>query len=351
MTRPMIPSPALVTTVIPTYRRPKLLRRAIESALEQQGPSLLVRVFDNASGDETASVVAEIAARDPRLHYQCHEKNIGAAANFEFGLRAVNTPFFSILSDDDYLLPRFYAHALDDLEAHPEAMFWAGMTLNVDESGKIWYARVDGWKREGLFAPPEGMLAMMHGMAPVWTGIVFRRDVLDSVGFPDPEALGPSDFDFLLRVAAHHNYILRKCPSAVFTLSDFSFSTTQPLSSFWPGWQKIFRNVETSLTLSNHSKALALLALHKDAKRMLFRRGVNALATERYDYCNDAAAAFEAQYGKGLRPWMLRVVTAVCESKPLLQRFYTWSYRRAERLLIQSRSDLQSRYGNLLKRS
>jgi glycosyltransferase involved in cell wall biosynthesis len=346
----MISAP-LVTTVIPTYRRPKLLRRAIESALGQEASPLMVRVFDNASGDETSSVVAQMAAKDRRLSYHCHARNIGATANFEFGLRSVDTPFFSILSDDDYLLPGFYKRALHDLDENPGAMFWAGMTLNVDESGKIWYARVDGWAREGLFVPPEGMMAMMHGMSPVWTGIVFRREILDTIGFPDPEVLGPADFDFILRAAARYKYIVRKHPSAVLVLHDTSFSTTQPLSSFWPGWQKIFQNIGSNSVLSQQSKTLALNALHQDAKRMLFRRGANALSMGRYAYAYAAAEAFEAQYGKGLRPLVLEALAYACRKIPLLQSAYTRTYRGLERLLVKSRSSLESRFGHLIKRS
>ncbi|MEK7713004.1 MAG: glycosyltransferase, partial [Nitrospirota bacterium] len=36
--------PPLITTIIPTYRRPKLLRRAIKSALNQTYPHLQVCV-------------------------------------------------------------------------------------------------------------------------------------------------------------------------------------------------------------------------------------------------------------------------------------------------------------------
>ncbi len=48
----------LITTVIPTYRRPKLLQRAIKSVLNQTYPHFQVCVYDNASGDETAGVAA-----------------------------------------------------------------------------------------------------------------------------------------------------------------------------------------------------------------------------------------------------------------------------------------------------
>src|SRR5438105_3287010 len=63
--------------VIPTYRRPGLLRRAVRSALAQTHSDLEVWVYDNASGDETEAVVAELAAVDARLHYHRHQHNLG----------------------------------------------------------------------------------------------------------------------------------------------------------------------------------------------------------------------------------------------------------------------------------
>lgn len=349
MTAPGTASP-LITTVIPTYRRPRLLRRAVESALAQEEVALRVQVFDNASSDETGAVIAAIAAQDPRLRYHCHASNIGGAANFEFGLRSVDTPFFSILSDDDYLLSGFYARALQDLDANPTAMFWAGITLSVDEQGRIWDARQVRWAREGLYVPPEGLLPMVHGMAPVWTGIVFRREVLEQLGFPDQEALGPSDFDFILRVAIRHPFILRKHPAAVFTLNSASFSNTQPLSAFWPGWQKMFRNLESNTALAGNAREQLLRALHADAERMLFRRAANALAKGRYDFSRDAAEALRVEYRRSLRAAALDTLTHALERLPVLQHIYAWCYRWAERQLVRSRSNLEPRYGHLIRR-
>src|SRR5437867_8648007 len=59
----------LVTTVIPTFRRPALLRRAVLSALAQSMRRVRVAVYDNASGDGTAAVLAELARADPRVQY------------------------------------------------------------------------------------------------------------------------------------------------------------------------------------------------------------------------------------------------------------------------------------------
>lgn len=339
----------LITTIIPTFRRPRLLRRAITSVLEQTEAPLRVCVYDNASGDETADVVRKMADTDARLGYHCHSANIGAAANFDFGLHQVSTPLFSILSDDDYLLPGFYQRAMAGLTAHPEAMFWAGMTLHVDEAGTIWYARVRDLPREGLLAPPEGFMAMTGGMAPAWTSIVFRRDVLDIEGFPDPETRGPSDLEYCLRLAARFPYVLEKYPSAVLTLNSASFSATQPMSSFWPGWKRMLQRFNDDGDLDQAFKREALAALRSDAQRMLFRRGANALAAGRLEFARDAAEALQDDCGLPGRARLLRVIAGACEHSALAQRAYTLAYRAAEARIVKSQSALQAKYGSLLR--
>jgi glycosyltransferase involved in cell wall biosynthesis len=339
----------LITAVIPTFRRPRLLRRAIQSVLDQEDVELQVCVFDNASGDETADVVAEVAARDRRIVYHAHATNIGAAENFEFGISAVSTPFFSILSDDDYLLPGFYQLATQGLSNHPEAMCWAGMTLNVDDAGVIVDARVKAWPREGVFHPPEGFMRMTGGKAPVWTGVLFRREVLSKVGLPDRAVLGPSDFEFLLRLAARHPFVLSKHASAVFTLNATSFSATQPLSSFWPGWKKMMKKLTDDEGLDPVFRQDAIEALRKDACKMLFRRGAYALVGKRTDFALDAAEALQKEFGMTIRAELLRLSAACCERSPLLHRAYSSAYRMAEQRIVDSRSALQREYGALLR--
>ncbi|MEZ5461956.1 glycosyltransferase family 2 protein [Dokdonella sp.] len=340
---------AEITTIIPTFRRPSLLRRAIQSAVDQEEVNLRIEVLDNCSGDETGNVVADLARDYNRVHYHCHSKNIGAQANFEFGVRRVETPYFSILSDDDYLLPDFYRRALAGLAANPDAMFWVGMTLNVDERGTIWDARLDRWPREGMFYPPEGVLTMTGGLAPTWTGIVFRKELLDLLGFIDPETLGPADLDYTLRLGARFPFLVEKHPSAVFSINSDSFSATQPLSSFWPGWLKMFENMANLESLSASDRHKLLAALHADAQRMLFRRGVNALANGRTDFAKDASLALSESYSGYLRPWVLRSLSVGCEHIPGFFRVFRKLYAGLEKGIVNSRRELQKSFGHLLR--
>jgi glycosyltransferase involved in cell wall biosynthesis len=207
----------LITTIIPTYRRPRLVRRAILSALQQTYPRLRVCVYDNASGDETGEVVAELARRDPRVRYHRHPENIGGGANFNYGLARVDTPYFSFLSDDDILLPEFYEAAMAGFERFPDAGFYAGSTIVMTGRGEIEAVPLHFWPQEGYFPHPEGVLQLIRNPQPIWTSILFRKAVTDVAGPLDLSVGGPSDFDFQLRMACRAPFVVARKPCAIFS--------------------------------------------------------------------------------------------------------------------------------------
>jgi glycosyltransferase involved in cell wall biosynthesis len=339
-----------ITVIIPTYRRPQLLRRAIESVLEQDYADLQVCVYDNHSCDATAQVVSDLARADPRVRYTCHDRNIGGLANFQFGMARVDTPYFSFLSDDDYLLPGFFATAIPALAAAPEAIFWAGLTLRMDADGGFFDATLDKWDREGLFAPPDGVLRLLRGNAPCWAGTVFRRQAIEEIGLLDEAVGGAADLDYMVRAAARHPYIVSKLPAAVFTMHPGSVSETAPFSLFWPGWLKIARNVEEVASMTAPARAQIVEVVHQDARRMLFRRGANALAKADIGFARHCARALREHYGLFAKSLLLRAIATACASLPLAQQAYTACYRAAERQILRRREGLRANYAGIVRR-
>jgi glycosyltransferase involved in cell wall biosynthesis len=227
----------LITVIIPTFRRPKSLRRAILSVLNQTFPAFQVCVYDDASGDDTQKVVVELAKTDSRIKYWCHEQNIGFMANFNYGLKEVNTPFFSFLNDDDLLLPHFFEQAVQSLVSNPDVMFYSGSTILVKDNKVVDVRTKEG--RLGYFAPPDGALEILSGQR-LWTSVIFRSEVVDHVGVLDIEAGMALDFDFQLRIAAHHPIITSNQPSAIFSLDEGSISdTTSDFKLIWPAYRHI----------------------------------------------------------------------------------------------------------------
>ncbi|MBE5808166.1 MAG: glycosyltransferase family 2 protein [Clostridiales bacterium] len=99
----------LVSVVIPTYARPKLLPRALKSVLAQTHEALdIIVVDDNANDtsarDEVARVVRDIG--DPRVRLVQNEKNLGGALSRNAGITEARAQYIAFLDDDDEYLPR-----------------------------------------------------------------------------------------------------------------------------------------------------------------------------------------------------------------------------------------------------
>ncbi len=219
--------PKLITTIITTYRRPQLLKRAVNSILKQTYPHFQVCVYDNASGDETAEIMQEFTKKDSRIKYHCHPENIGMLRNYEYAFSKIDTPFYSLLSDDDYFLPHFYETALQGFEMSPDAGFSACEILQMDESGKVFGSPLSLWQSEGRYSPPEGLLEMIktRWRFPVPTGVLFQTRFAQNIK-PNlsKEIELYWDPNYLLAIAARYPIVINKKPCGVFRVDSNCFS-------------------------------------------------------------------------------------------------------------------------------
>lgn len=98
----------LVSVLISTFDRSRLLRRAIASVLMQSFRDFEIVVIDDCSSDDTPEVVAAIA--DPRIRYFRNETNVGSVHGDRAHVRRflhelMRGQYFAYLCDDDYWLP------------------------------------------------------------------------------------------------------------------------------------------------------------------------------------------------------------------------------------------------------
>jgi glycosyltransferase involved in cell wall biosynthesis len=320
----------LITTVIPTYRRPRLLVRAVRSVLRQTVQDFQVIVYDNASGDETSAVVAELAARDGRVRYYRHERNLGPDANFNFAMSLVETEYFSMLSDDDLLMPYFYEQALAGFAAYPSAVLIASPLLMVDEVGHVLRLGGGDWP-PGFYPPPSAMLRMAEHEHFTWTGMLFRRQVLE-VGPIDAETGMASDLDWLLRLTASRPIAMAQRPGAVLSIHPASASSTPQPSHYWPSWSRIIANAGRHEGVPEGARLAAQRGLDRRLARALLVTGILACGRAEYQQANGAAAVLEARYHRRISAIVLRLLAMTCKMLPPTRRVLTaainwWRWR------------------------
>jgi glycosyltransferase involved in cell wall biosynthesis len=262
-----------ITTVIPTYQRPALLARAIQSVLNQSFSNAKVRIFDNDSADDTAAVVERFRNRDGRVEYFRQPQNVGTIPNFNAAMASIDTPFFSILSDDDVLLPDFYHHAMAGFRSFPEAHFSVTQVFFLDH-GSRFRGVANSSLSPGRYRPPDGLYAILQGNhAPTWTGILFRKEVTACVGFLDSGAGPAVDDDYIHRIAARKAFIVSNTPGAVFFSHPESGSATFSFQSAWPSERGLIGNIIEDSDLPANVKTRARYLLTRRLKRKMFFKG------------------------------------------------------------------------------
>jgi GT2 family glycosyltransferase len=314
---------ATITTVIPTFRRPRLLRRALRSVLRQTRQDFLVCVYDNASGDETESVVAEAAAGDPRVVYFKQPENIGGARNFLFGMQRIETPFFSFLSDDDVLLPHFYETAMAGFDTWPAAMMSVASTIEVTASGELRYVPLSRWGREGLFEPPDGAMRMVGNRHPTWTTILFRQEVLERVGTLDLDVGAPSDLDFELRIALRFPIVVSMRPCGAYVSHPDSGSTTET-AGIAAGYDVMRRKIVADDRIDAGVRRRFDGLLTRQLRMKLLEIWVKSLVRGDDDAALAAAVAMRERYGPRIGGWALELGWRWCTRVAALRSALRW---------------------------
>jgi glycosyltransferase involved in cell wall biosynthesis len=172
-----------VDVVIPVRDGGRLLRRAVDSVLAQDGVDVHVVVVDDGSRDGAPQRLRP----DPRLTVVAN-RGRGIADALETGFAAGSAPYVARQDADDVSLPGRLARQVDHLEAHPGiGLVATGFEVLV------------GTRTVSVMAPgPAGMLSRN----PLCAGsVVVRREVHEAAGGYRSAFALSSDYDMWLRCA------------------------------------------------------------------------------------------------------------------------------------------------------
>lgn len=235
----------MVSVIIPTFNRPKLLRRALSSVAAQLYRPLEVVVVNDA-GEDVADIVRAFAS-ELQLQYVVNAHNRYLAESRNVGLAHASGTLLGYLDDDDLLYPHHVGHLVTLVENHAAQ------------------ALPHAWTRESLLPyaqrPLEPQELLVENLAPVQS-FLHHRSVLEHLR-PDPfdsSLCANEDWDFWIRVRALGPITQSPMLTSCVDMRHQEGAMSQNLSAFYSAHQAVYRK---------HTVASAVLGLTEEQHERL----------------------------------------------------------------------------------
>lgn len=177
---------AKVDILLPYWGKFDLLKRSVESVLNQTFEDWQLLVFDDCyPSDEAPSYFKKI--KDSRITYFRHKKNLGITKNFNYALQHAEADYCIMFGCDDVMLPNYLETALAEIG---NASFYQPAIEIIDENGKVYRPLADKIKsaialKPGVHNGEKLAVSLCRGNWLYFPSIVWKTDIIKKYGFDE----------------------------------------------------------------------------------------------------------------------------------------------------------------------
>lgn len=179
-----------ISIIIPSFNREKLLKRAIESVLNQTNGNWELIIIDDGSNDGTRKLV-NYYLRDSRIVY-FYQENKGVSVARNVGINLASCDYIIFLDSDDELYP-FLIEKLNNINLTKyDLIFWE-LKKCIDNKYSIW--------------KPKKLGPMYNDMVATFLAgsVCYKKEVLKTEGNFDSNMTFGENYELGLRISAIQN--------------------------------------------------------------------------------------------------------------------------------------------------
>jgi len=181
-----------VSVVIPTYKRPHLIGRAILSVLNQTYQNFGIVIIDDSPNDETEKVVKSF--NDIRIKYIRNKTRRGFVGAKNQGVKesSPDSKYIAFLDDDDEWLPQFLEKTVKKIE-EKEDIAVVGTDAELRDQNGNFIRKMSGEGKE-------------FWKVCVGNGCLIRKEIFNKENIWFDEKCLFEDLDFGIRIARNHKW-------------------------------------------------------------------------------------------------------------------------------------------------
>lgn len=186
----------LVSVVIPTYKRPDMLVRAIRSVLNQTYKPIEIIVVDDNGKNLEEQLRTEALIQDFKevISYIVHEKNKGGSAARNTGWREAKGKYITYLDDDDEINSEKISEQVKCLEALDDS--WGACYTAYHIQHPNGFVQKSATNQQGDVYLRALMRTFYMGSG---SNVLYKKDIVDLVGGYDETFKRNQDIEFMTR--------------------------------------------------------------------------------------------------------------------------------------------------------
>ncbi len=122
-----------VSVIVPIYNQEKYLASCLTSLMRQRLDDMEFILIDDASSDQSYSIMKKYAARDKRMHIYHLEHNQGVGAVRNMGFTLARGEYIGFVDSDDYIGPTMYQYMVAAAEEMQADLVETGLKFVLDD--------------------------------------------------------------------------------------------------------------------------------------------------------------------------------------------------------------------------
>lgn len=182
----------IFSIILTTYNRVELLKRAIDSVLQQTFSNFELLIIDDCSTDSTQLQINSYT--DARIRFFCNPINSGVSVSRNVGISHAQGTYLAFLDDDDEYFPHFL-ETVYHIFQHDNSLdfLWTSYQKIISPSNKsvshIWRPFKD--------------LTFLTQLSFSF-GVVIKKICFNSIGYFDKNLKTNEDLDIFFRLVQYH---------------------------------------------------------------------------------------------------------------------------------------------------
>jgi len=192
---------AKVSVLMPVYNQEKYLRYALDSVMFQTFKDFEVVIISDASTDGTLDILNQYRKQHPeKIRIFTQRRNKGVAASLNWGLKKTEGEYIARIDSDDVWAIDKLEKQVEVLDSDSELYLLATDKQYINYKGEFHNHKTD----EPIFSYQNIKRNILKNNFICHSSVMFRRSIIDSVGFYNEKYKNSEDYEYWLRIIKQH---------------------------------------------------------------------------------------------------------------------------------------------------